>query len=214
MGEKMKENLISRKEREYLRHRAEILQTAMNLFSEKGFHNVSMREIAEKSEFAVGTLYKFFSNKEDLYKSLIMEKAEEFHSALMKAIEKKGTEIEKIRGFIETLINLFMNNLNYVRLYLSVKWGTSFNLRINLDSDLKNLHEEVLQKLAKVFKKGTEKKIFKKIDPYLLAVALDSITSAFLFQNLENPDKHQFDANLIIDLFFNSVYEKEGPDNE
>ncbi len=52
---------------------------ALKLFSEKGFHNVSMHEIAEKSEFAVGTLYKFFSNKEELYKALILEKAEKFH---------------------------------------------------------------------------------------------------------------------------------------
>ena len=210
----MEESLIPRKEREYLRHRAEILQTAMSLFSEKGFHNVSMREIAEKSEFAIGTLYKFFSNKEDLYKSLIMEKAEEFHSALIKAIKKKGTEIEKIRGFVETLIALFMDNLDYVRLHLAVKWGTNFNLRINLDAQLRSLYEEVIQNLAKVFQRGMEKKVFRKFDPYLLAIALDSITCAFLFQTLEKPDEHRFDATLIMDLFFNSVYEKGRGGNE
>ena len=32
-----------------------------------------MHEIAEKAEFAIATLYKFFQNKEDLYKALVLE---------------------------------------------------------------------------------------------------------------------------------------------
>jgi AcrR family transcriptional regulator len=42
---------ISRKEREKIRHRTEILNKALDLFSEKGFHNVSMQEFAGRSEY-------------------------------------------------------------------------------------------------------------------------------------------------------------------
>ena len=206
--------MSSRKEREYRRHRAEILQNALDLFSKKGFHNVSMREVAEKSEFAVGTLYKFFPNKKGLYKTLILEKAEEFRSALTEAIETPGTEMEKIRRFVETLISLLMKNVNYVRLYLAETRGVAFNLTISLDADLKSLHQAILQKLAKVFKRGTKKRIFRKFDPYLLATALDSITSSFLLQHLESPDEHPFAADLIMDLFFNSIYANGREANE
>ena len=58
----MKQIKLSRREREKLRHRKEMLDAALKLFSEKGFHNVSMHEIAQKAEFAIGTLYKFFKN--------------------------------------------------------------------------------------------------------------------------------------------------------
>jgi len=37
---------LSRREREKLRQRQEILDAALELFSEKGYHNVSMHEIA------------------------------------------------------------------------------------------------------------------------------------------------------------------------
>ena len=37
---------LSRRERERQRHKAEILSAAVKLFSERGFHNVSMNEIA------------------------------------------------------------------------------------------------------------------------------------------------------------------------
>jgi len=54
---------LSRKEREKLWRRGQILETALDLFSENEYHNVSMREIARKAEFATGTLYKFFKRE-------------------------------------------------------------------------------------------------------------------------------------------------------
>ena len=202
----MEKTKLSRKEREYLRHRQEILQVALKLFSGKGFHNVSMHEIAEKSEFAVGTLYKFFSNKEELYKALIFEKAEEFHSALKAALEKSGDETKKIRAWLEAKIKVFMHNLDYVRLYLAETRGASFNITAGMDKEIKTQYEETLEKMKTIFERGIKKKLFRKCDPYLLAVALDGISNAFLFEHLEHPGKHPFDANLILDIFFQQVY--------
>ncbi|MCK4727402.1 MAG: TetR/AcrR family transcriptional regulator, partial [Desulfobacterales bacterium] len=175
----MEKTKLSRKEREYLRHRQEILQVALKLFSGKGFHNVSMHEIAEKSEFAVGTLYKFFSNKEELYKALIFEKAEEFHSALKAALEKSGDETKKIRAWLEAKIKVFMHNLDYVRLYLAETRGASFNITAGMDKEIKTQYEETLEKMKTIFELGIKKKLFRKCDPYLLAVALDGISNAF-----------------------------------
>ena len=207
----MEKTKLSRKEREYLRHRQEILQVALKLFSAKGFHNVSMHEIAEKSEFAVGTLYKFFSNKEELYKVLIIEKANEFHSALKVALEKSEDETKKIRAWLEAKIKVFMDNLDYVRLYLAETRGVSFSIRAGLDTEIKGEYEETLEKMKTVFEKGIEKKLFRKCDPYLLAVALDGISNAFLFEHLEHPGKHPFDASLILNIFFQQIYKGERP---
>ncbi|RPJ04344.1 MAG: TetR/AcrR family transcriptional regulator, partial [Deltaproteobacteria bacterium] len=54
----MEECKLPRREREKLRQRHEVLDVALRLFSEKGYHNVSMHEIAKEAEFAIGTLYK------------------------------------------------------------------------------------------------------------------------------------------------------------
>jgi len=71
----MKKDKPSRKEREQLQRRTEILQAALELFLQKGYHNVSMHEIAVRAEFAVGTLYKFFKNKDELYKDILLHAA-------------------------------------------------------------------------------------------------------------------------------------------
>ena len=44
----MAEQTLPRREREKLKQRQEMLAAALDLFSEKGYHNVSMHEIAEK----------------------------------------------------------------------------------------------------------------------------------------------------------------------
>ena len=204
----MKNGKPSRKEREYLRHRQEILKVALKLFSEKGFHNVSMHEIATASEFAVGTLYKFFSNKEDLYRALILEKAEKFHSALMAALEKPGSEMTKIKTWVEAKIKFFMDNLDSVRLYLAETHGASFNIRAGLDTEIKRQYDETLEKIKIIFQIGIKKRLFRKCDPHLLAVALDGISNAFLFEHLDHPGEHPFDADLILNIFFHHVYEK------
>jgi AcrR family transcriptional regulator len=58
----MQEKKLSRREREKLRQRQEMLDAAVKLFSKDGYHNVSMLKIAQEAEFAIGTLYKFFRN--------------------------------------------------------------------------------------------------------------------------------------------------------
>ena len=80
---------LPRREREKLRQRDELLAAALELFSEKGYHNVSMHEIAQRAEFAVGTVYKFFKNKEDLYKALITGKVVEYHRVLKEALNQQ-----------------------------------------------------------------------------------------------------------------------------
>ena len=200
---------LSRKEREYLRHRQEIIEAALDLFSEKGFHNVSMKAIAKESEFAVGTLYKFFSNKKALYKALILEKSTEFHSVLLKAMENDMDEVGCIKGYLETLISVFMNNLKFVRLYLLEAREASFNIRAGLDERIKAKHQQLLNELMGIFKRGIKKKIFKSFDPYLLATALEGITYAFIVQHLDHPDEHPFNADLVIQLFFETIMERE-----
>ena len=195
--------ILSRREREKLWQRREMLTAAIKLFSEKGYHSVSMQEIAKKSEFAIGTLYKFFQNKEDLYKSIIIEQADIFHEALAKALEEKDAEIEKLRNYVQVKGTVFMDNVSVVRLYFAETKGASFNIKAGLDKEIRENYERLLQELTLVFETGIQKKKFQKIaEPYQLAVSLDSLTNAFLHLWLEAPEKHPYpdDPDVILDI--------------
>ncbi|MBW1777230.1 MAG: TetR/AcrR family transcriptional regulator [Deltaproteobacteria bacterium] len=199
---------LSRREREKLRQRREMLAAALELFSEKGYHNVSMHEIAERAEFAIGTLYKFFKNKEDLYKTLIIAQADRFHEALTKATEEANDEIEKLRIYVKTKSTIFMDNVSIIRLYFAETRGASFNIKAGLDSEIRERYSQFLHTLASVFESGMKRKRFQKIaEPYHLAVALDSLCNAFLFLWLEAPERHLYpeDPDVILNILFKGL---------
>ena len=204
----MENNSLPRREREKLKQRQEMLAAALELFSEKGFHNVSMHEIAQKSEFAIGTLYKFFKNKEDLYKALMLEQAEEFREALTKATEESTDEIEKLRNYVKTKGQFFRENISMVRLYFAETRGASFNITAGLDREIRDRYVPFLETLASIFKNGIERKRFVKIaDPYYLAISIESLTNGFLFLWLEAPERHPYpeDPDTILNILFKGL---------
>ena len=62
---------LSRREREKAQHRKEIMDAAIKVFAEKGFSAATLDEIAHEAEFSKGTIYLYFSNKEDLLYSIL-----------------------------------------------------------------------------------------------------------------------------------------------
>ena len=207
----MAEQTLPRREREKLRQRQEIVATALDLFSRKGYHNVSMHEIAEKAEFAIGTLYKFFQNKEDLYKTLVLERCDDFAAGLCRAMEQSDDEVEKLRHYVRFRSDRFRNNLPFVRLFLAESRGIGFNLKAGLDDEVRKRYYDILERLAAVFASGIDKQRFRKIaDPYYLAVALDSVLDASLLLWLDAPERHPYpeDPDALLDIFFKGLIEQ------
>ena len=71
-----------RKQREVEARRDDILSAAERLFSKHGFFKTSMAEIASAAQFAMGTVYKIFESKEEIYISLMESKVEELMQLL------------------------------------------------------------------------------------------------------------------------------------
>lgn len=199
----MREEKLSRRERQKLGYRGDILAAAIELFSEKGYHNVSMHEIAERAEFSIGTLYKYFKNKEDLYKALMMEKAEEYHRILSEVLSKNDDILTIIRSYIAAKASIFTNSITILRLYFAETRGASFNMKAGLDQDIRKLYDQLVEKLASLLEKGIRANVLCEVNPYYLAVALEGLTNAFLFCWMEDPDRHPYEANvpLIAELF-------------
>jgi TetR/AcrR family transcriptional regulator len=206
----MADQSLPRRERERLRQRREMLAAALDLFSQKGYHNVSMHEIAEKAEFAIGTLYKFFQNKEDLYKTIVLERCDDFNEAVKQTMEQSDDEVDKLRHYVRLRGERFRNNLPFVRLFLAESRGISFNLKAGVDNEVRKRYYDILKRLALVFASGMDKKRFKRIaDPYYLAVALDSAIDASLLLWLDAPEHHPYpeDPDVILDIFFKGLME-------
>ncbi|MBN2332743.1 MAG: TetR/AcrR family transcriptional regulator [Deltaproteobacteria bacterium] len=203
----MKEKRAARRQEYQDRQRQEILDEALELFSERGYHNVSMQEIAAEAEFAVGTLYKLFANKEELYRAILFDLSEIFADALGQALEEGDGEVERITSYLRVAGEVFMANSRAIRLYFAETRGASFNIRAGLDDELIGRYDEILGWLAEVFATGIGKGVFRPLDPHILARSLDSLACTFLVAWLDDPERYPYEQSIamIQEIFFRGV---------
>ena len=199
----MKTGKLPRRERERLRHRALILEAALELFSEKGYQNVSMQEIARRAEFSVGALYSFFESKEQLYESLVLSVAEEHQARLFATLRREGKAPAVLRAYVAERGRLFVENIKLVRLYFSETRALGPPIPSAMRERVQELYHELVLGVASVIERGVAEGSFRKGNPYHMAVALEGIINAFLFCWLQEPERQPYERNVpvILDLF-------------
>ena len=198
---------VSRKQREEERHRREVLKAALDLFSRKGFERTTMAEIAEQAEFAIGTLYKLFKDKEALYRALILETAQEYEQALTAALKTPGTEIEKLERYIETKAALFVRHIPTARLYFSQTAGAKFLATAGFETEARDIHERLMKQVEAVLRSGIRRRLLADIDPKMLTLGLEGVSNVFLGELIERPEDFTADeiAALTKKMFFDRV---------
>ena len=87
-----------RRQREKEQRYQSILQVAERLFCENGYPNTKMQDIAREAEVAVGTVYFYFRNKEDLLLQLMDTIAFNFRNILGKAFRDGKNPIERFEN--------------------------------------------------------------------------------------------------------------------
>ncbi|WP_181797996.1 TetR family transcriptional regulator [Streptomyces sp. WELS2] len=84
--------------------RRRILQASAQLAGRGGFDAVQMREVAESSQVALGTLYRYFPSKVHLLVATMQDQLEHLHGTLRKKPPAGATAAERVA---ETLMRAF-----------------------------------------------------------------------------------------------------------
>ena len=166
-----------------------------------------MAEIARQAEFAVGTLYKLFKDKEALYRALILDTVQEYEQALAAALKTPGTEIEKLERYIETKAALFVRHIPTARLYFAQTAGARFLATAGLDAKARGMHQRLMKRVEAVLRGGIRKKRLADIDPKMLTLGLEGVSNVFLGELIERPEDFTADeiAALTKRMFFDRV---------
>jgi TetR/AcrR family transcriptional regulator, fatty acid metabolism regulator protein len=90
--------------------RGRILDAAIKMFAERGFHTATVAEIARAAGVADGTIYLYFKSKEDLLLRLFDEKMTELTAEARAEVEGQRTAPEKLRRFIQLHLSLVERN--------------------------------------------------------------------------------------------------------
>lgn len=180
---------LSRKERDRLRHRQEILDKALKLFTERGFHNVSMQQIADASEFAVGTLYNFFENKESLFDELMRMCEERIIEALVVILDAPGTEVDRLTRYIRYTPDMLEEHAPFIKLFVS-ELGTR-GVKLSQNRDKEHFDSMIYARLEQLLVDGIRKGLFRPVDPTITAKALSSISETLALEMVDRFDKNE-----------------------
>jgi AcrR family transcriptional regulator len=87
-----------------------IVEAALKLFTERGFHGTSTAQISKEAGVATGTLFIYFPTKEDLINSLYFEVKGQLSQNMGKGIEAQSMIQDKFRKIWSNLINWGVDN--------------------------------------------------------------------------------------------------------
>lgn len=90
----------------------DILAAAAKIFGEKGLDNSSLDEVAAEAGVAKGTIFYYFSGKEELFSSLIEEGIDILSGQIKEIIQKKISTKEKLDKIINSHFLFFKQNRN------------------------------------------------------------------------------------------------------
>jgi AcrR family transcriptional regulator len=85
--------------------RAQILETALDLFRERGYEETTMRAIAEKAGVAVGNAYYYFKSKEHLIQAFYARTHEEHLAASRQVLAKEKGLRERLLGVMRAKLD-------------------------------------------------------------------------------------------------------------
>jgi len=207
----METEKISRKEREYLLHREEILSAAEKVFGAKGFFTTTMSDIAREAEFGTGTLYKYFKSKEELYFTLIDEKVEEMGSLVKAELSQKTSAIERIKKVLGLQFEFIERNRDFFRIYISERNRFEWTVKDDLGKGIHDKMVTYINILAEVMSQGIKEKEFKPMNPMDLAHALVGIVNSFVFEWLISREHYPLISKLdtVLEIFLGGVQRME-----
>ena len=182
-----------------------IINSALKLFSQKGFHGTTMAEVANECGIAVGSIYHYFQGKDHLYHSVLEDKCNEILDRLKKAVNPNRSIRENFKDLVALQNRLLERNEGFFRLYLSSK-----NLpvleevreRLGTRSDI--IYKRFLLFYTELMELGISRGELRDESPQRLAQAYLGLVNTFFFEwlrgNIENlAEVEEFAVSLFLD---------------
>lgn len=159
--------------------RAQLLDAAEEVFGRKGFHDTTLKEIAELAEFSVGSVYSFFENKEDLYLQVFLRRGAEFLPGMEAAVVAGGSPLEQLHRLVDFEVGFFRAHPAFGRLYLRSA-GAVVPASEPADSEaLSERFHAAMRIQADVFARGQAVGELRDGDPAVLSRLFSGLVSAY-----------------------------------
>lgn len=188
--------------------RERVINSAVKMFSEKGFYRTTVEDIARSARVAKGTLYLYFKDKEALYLATVEK---HFDRGLMALVDIETTP----RSSEDKMMDIASQFINYLAgLKDTYPMFTFENLHVT-GRIMKKIRPVIMPRLiqmteiiSRIIKEGVRNGEFVDVEPKIAAFYFLSTIRTVFFGRAFMPEGFS-DNDTVLKLFFKGLKNKE-----
>jgi len=158
-----------------------ILEAALKVIAENGFHGSQVSKIAKEAGIADGTVYLYFKNKEDILISLLQQRLGDLVLMFHSSVRETTSADDAIRTICQIHFTELEQNVN-------LAYVTQIELRqssLELRKAIGHLLKPYIQLIEEVLEQGIQEKSFRpdldiKLTRLLLFGGMDEVVTSWL----------------------------------
>lgn len=162
--------------------REHLLDAAEHVFGHKGFHEATLKEVAERAEFSVGAIYGFFEGKDDLFAQVLERQGSALLERQQEVLAMPGTVLEKLHRIVDVQLAYFRERPDFYRLFQRELGGATWTLRASLNERGYERYRAVMDFEASLFAEGVAAGELRDEDPEILAALFSGVMASYIAQ--------------------------------
>lgn len=183
--------------------KSEIMRTALKEFELNGFEKASMKNIANNAGVAIGNIYRYFKNKEELFNEVIEPAHKKISDLVFNRFQDNNLNINikfNPSDIVESLMKVHINYSTELMIMMYKSEGTKYQ---NTKEELINL---VYSRLELEYKKIFSEQGVESVEKFIYIFA--TVLSEGIFTILKRDDDLEEKKKLINQLlifYFNQL---------
>lgn len=178
-----------------------ILIAALDEFKENGYSSASIRNIASNADIALGTVYKYFKNKEALFNSIVDPVYNNLFAAINKIIMTEVNPDDKLIEIKNKILDIFKESSKELLILFGKSKGSKYE---DFKDELVDVLHKILQK--ETFSRFEDKSVVN--DPFIFYVLSANFIEG-LYTILKTQEDGEKIGLLIDQLMFLSFHGME-----
>jgi len=152
---------------------------AVKIIADEGFFSATTDKIAKESGMAVGTIYNYFSNKEDILRYILDVEFQKRYELYQNVKNSQIDPLLKIEKLLSFHFNEIKKEPNIIKIVLAEKITASRNKLMPFEK-----YAKLSAIFSEILNEGIDKGYLKKCDPKIISILILGFIEAIMTEFL------------------------------
>ena len=186
-----------------------ILEAAVKVFAELGFHQSTISQIAKAAGVADGTIYLYFKNKDDILVQFYEYKTRQVFKTFRQAVDQADSAVGKLRNLIHAHLDAFQKDYNMAIVY-QVETRQQRRFAEKPIKEMSKMYRDIISEVVELGQEeGTMRRdLYMGMVKRLINGAVDEVINAWIHTGCSYDLVSMADP--LVELFIHGIGSAEG----